>query len=147
MSEMLALEDLKEMSEAEVKEHIATGYGHGRGGGFDSDGISDADTVTARDTLAGFDVLVAYESVGDYGCDSSSWFLLRERGTGKLVEFSGSHCSCFGFEGQFDPEETTLDYLSSDKFYVGIGGYDEKGPENEAAIKNHIANLAVQAAV
>jgi hypothetical protein len=71
-----------------------------------------------------FEVLVAYQSVGDYGCDSSAWFLLREKSTGRLFEACGSHCSCYGFEGQFEPEQTTVTYLKSDKFSFGLGGYD-----------------------
>lgn len=31
---------------------------------------------------------------------------------GKLYEAQGSHCSCFGLEGQFEPEETTLAALA-----------------------------------
>lgn len=27
---------------------------------------------------------------------------------GKFYEVHGSHCSCYGLEGQFEPEETTL---------------------------------------
>lgn len=30
---------------------------------------------------------------------------------GKLYEVNGSHCSCFGLENQWDPEETTWEVL------------------------------------
>ena len=33
-------------------------------------------------------------------------FVLFEQ-DGKLYEVNGSHCSCYGLEGQWDPEETT----------------------------------------
>jgi hypothetical protein len=77
-----------------------------------------------RAVLDRFEVLVAYQSVGNWGCDSSAWFLLREKSTGRLFEACGSHCSCYGFEGQFEPEQTTVTYLKSDKFSFGLGGYD-----------------------
>lgn len=34
-------------------------------------------------------------------------FVLFER-NGKLYEVNGSHCSCFGFEDQWDPEEASI---------------------------------------
>ena len=32
---------------------------------------------------------------------------------GKLYETQGSHCSCYGLEGQFEPEETTVEALAA----------------------------------
>lgn len=32
---------------------------------------------------------------------------------GKLYESHGSHCSCYGLEGQFEPEETSVQVLAS----------------------------------
>lgn len=34
-------------------------------------------------------------------------FVLFER-DGKLYEVNGSHCSCYGLEGQWEPEETSV---------------------------------------
>lgn len=55
------------------------------------------------------DVNVLFAS---YGCANYSGdaFVLFER-DGKLYEVNGSHCSCYGLEGQFEPEETNLEYL------------------------------------
>ena len=83
--------------------------------------------------LAGMEILIAYESVGSWGCDSSGFFLLRKGR--KLFEVHGSHCSCYGFEDQFNPEPTTRTYLRSDKFGMSTGGYDDNGPANLAAVK------------
>ena len=44
------------------------------------------------------------------GCYDGSAFVLFERG-GKLYEVNGGHCSCYGLEDQWDPEETTVDAL------------------------------------
>lgn len=56
------------------------------------------------DDLRGVRILLAsYESEG-YECTA---FVLFER-DGKLYEVNGFHCSCYGFEGQWTPEETTV---------------------------------------
>lgn len=34
------------------------------------------------------------------------------RSEGKLYEVNGSHCSCYGLEGQWDPEETNYKSLA-----------------------------------
>lgn len=65
-----------------------------------------------KSALDGFEVIVAFES--DDGYSASNWFLLRK--SRKLFENHASHCSCYGFEGQWKPEPTTCAYLKSDKF-------------------------------
>lgn len=47
-------------------------------------------------------VHIAWYGCGSYNGDS---FVIFEH-NGKLFEASGSHCSCYGLEGQWDPEET-----------------------------------------
>lgn len=121
---MLALEDLKAMTkQKEVKAHMA--------GAYDID----------PSVLKGFTVLVAYESVGSWGCDSSNYFLLRDRTTKKLWENSGSHCSCNGFEQQWEPQEVELSYLKSEQFYVSTGGYDSDRDGNRQTIKEFVHKL------
>ncbi len=88
-----------------------------------------------------FAVLIAYISVGDWGCDSSAWFLLRDRKTKQLYEVHGSHCSCYGFEDQWEPEETDKKYLKSEHFHLYTGGYDGAGDENETKTKEFLTNL------
>ena len=77
-----------------------------------------------KDVLQGFSY--GYESIDDdmkeynnikillawYGSESydGSAFVLFER-DGKLYEVNGSHCSCYGLEGQWDPEETSVEEL------------------------------------
>lgn len=47
----------------------------------------------------------------------------------KLYEVNGSHCSCYGLEGQWDPEVTTVEALRHrvEKGTLGyfLGGYDQ----------------------
>jgi hypothetical protein len=69
--------------------------------GMKSDfGISDAD-------LQGVNILLASYTYRDYEGDA---FVLFEKG-GQLYEVNGGHCSCYGLEGQWEPEETTKESL------------------------------------
>lgn len=128
---MLALADLKDLAEQEVKDHVATQYGQAPCGEKD---------LRIQKELEDFEILIAYESVGSHGCDSSSWFLLK-RNDGELFEFSGSHCSCYGFEEQYDLESTSVEYLKSDRFRFYTGGYDDESEENKKAIHDYIDSL------
>lgn len=120
---MLALEDMKNMTEEQVKEHLANEYAP-MGAGADCAYPSNADKAVVLSLLKDYTILVAYESVGDYGCDSSSFFLLRKKKTKELFIIQGSHCSCYGFEGQFDLEPTTVGVLKKMDFKYFLGGYD-----------------------
>lgn len=115
----LFLEDLAGLTEDEVKAHIKDSYAY-------------------NGDLSKYKILIAYESVGSWGCDSSSWFLLLDIYSGKLYETHGSHCSCYGFEDQFNPEETTLEYLKSDKFYLSTGGYDNDSDTNKVLVRKFL---------
>lgn len=119
----LFLEDLKGHTQAEVKAHLIKEYG------------------ATKEDMKRFRIEIAYESVGAWGCDSSSFFLLREKSTGDLYEVHGSHCSCFGFEDQFEPEKTTLQYLKSDKFHFTTGGYDYDRDESLKSVASFIKRM------
>jgi len=121
----LFLADLDGMTEIGIKQHLVSEY------------------ETDMSLVECFDILVAYESVGSWGCDSSSYFLLRRKDNNELFEVRGSHCSCHGFEGQFELEETTIDYLQSDKFYMGVGGYDDFAEDNTRKVKEYMQTLTV----
>lgn len=60
-----------------------------------------------------FEVLKSYETINilfaSYGTDNYSGeaFVLFEK-EGKLYEVNASHCSCFGLEHQWSPEETNI---------------------------------------
>lgn len=58
-------------------------------------------------------VLLNYYEYEDY---SGTGMVLYEKG-GKLFEVNGGHCSCNGLEGQWSPEETTLEALYMRKPY------------------------------
>lgn len=99
----LFLADLDQMTDTEVRRHIIRQY---------EAGLSEVEA---------YDILVAYEEQEGY--ESSSFFLLQRRADGVFFENHASHCSCYGYEGRFTPEETTLEYLKSDKFSSGIYAY------------------------
>lgn len=119
----LFLADLEGLTNEQVQSHIVSDY------------------ESSSSFVKKYSILIAYESVGSWGCDSSSYFLLVENKTGKLFEVHGSHCSCYGFEGQFVPEETALEYLKSDKFYFYTGGYDDYSDSNKQKVKEYIGKM------
>jgi hypothetical protein len=144
---MLAIEDLLGKTEAEVKQHIADQY---------AEQPYDAESAkVVYDQLDKLDVLIAYESVGSWGCDSTSFFVFRNKENGTLYEMHGSHCSCYGFEGQFKLEETTIEALKSrvenarsrdqdeedEHSIFCVGGYDNDATNNARAVNNYINSL------
>ena len=54
-------------------------------------------------------ILFAYYSYEDYSGDA---FVLFEQ-DGLLYEVNGSHCSCYGLEGQWEPEEVCLEEMNN----------------------------------
>lgn len=63
--------------------------------GIDESGLKDSEVIAAA---------YVHES---YEGDS---YVLFKR-DGKLYEVEGGHCSCYGLEGQWEPEETTAEAL------------------------------------
>lgn len=82
--------------------------------------------------LKGARIIIAWYGDGDY---SGAAFVLFRR-DGKLYEVYGSHCSCYGLEGQWDPEETSRAAL---KHHANTGymfsGFDEGNAALEAVLK------------
>ena len=54
-------------------------------------------------------ILLAWYGYGSY---DGSAFVLFEC-DGKLYEVNGGHCSCYGLEGQWSPEETSVEALKA----------------------------------
>jgi len=65
-------------------------------------------------------ILFASYTYEDYSGDA---FVLFEK-NGKLYEVNGGHCSCYGLEGQWEPEETTLEAIEH-RLTKGTLGNDE----------------------
>lgn len=81
-------------------------------------------------------VLMAWYGQGDY---EGGAFVLFEA-DGKLYEVHGSHCSCYGLEGQWDPEETNVEALT----HVLNEGYQfsyyDDGDAARAALEQFLVN-------
>lgn len=73
----------------------------------------------------GGEILFAWYGYGDY---DGSAFVLFER-DGRLYEVNGGHCSCFGLEGQWEPEETSVEVLMHriNNGRLGDDGYSSGG--------------------
>lgn len=72
----------------------------------DFSGINDvaSDFSEPMDTFKGVEILLASYSTGNWSGDAFVLF----RKDGELFEVNGSHCSCYGLEGQWEPEPTTV---------------------------------------
>lgn len=81
----------------------------------------------------GVDIILAWYKDEDYSGDA---FVLFER-DGRLYEVHGGHCSCYGLEGQWEPEETSLVALARALTVSKLGtGYRD---DNEFAAELRMA--------
>ena len=122
----LFLEDLSGFTQKVIKEHLISAY------------------EINKEALENKRIILAYESVGSWGCDSSAYTLFKDDITGKLYENHASHCSCYGFENQWEPEEVTPEYLvhkvtNGNLFWTG--GYDGNSEANIESVKKFILDM------
>lgn len=82
----------------------------------DYDYSKDDDAQVSID-LDDCNILFAWYGHGSY---DGSAFVLFNRGT-QLYEVNGGHCSCYGLEGQWDPEETSVEALEHRIREGGLG--------------------------
>ena len=145
---MIALADLSSFSESEIIEHLVNNYSRTTDSSndeyynyaYESD-INELYKEESSKKLDGMSVIPAYESVADSGEYAESFFLLKRNYDGALFEVHGSHCSCYGFEGQLDLEETNsaaLKYRAINGHL--LGGFDEF-EKDEDIIKDYILSL------
>jgi hypothetical protein len=59
------------------------------------------------------EIIIGFYEVAGY--EGNAWVLYEKSGT--LYEVNAQHCSCFGLEGQWEPEETSLAQLAMKNFY------------------------------
>ncbi len=73
--------------------------------------------------MTGVEVLLA--SYGTPAYEGYAFVLFRKDGV--LYEVNASHCSCYGLEGQWSPEETTIESLRHrlDSGHLGSDDYSE----------------------
>jgi len=89
------------------------------------------DFSISKSDLKGFRVMYAvYETPGYEG---TAWVLLKKGN--EYYEVNASHCSCYGLENQWSPEETTLKTLGQRGFY---GSTDIQAYIKELQERNHV---------
>ena len=135
---MIALADLSSFSESEIIQHLVNNYS--RTADSSDDKYYNHEDESSK-KLDGMSAILAYESVADSGEYAESFFLLKRNYDGALFEVHGSHCSCYGFEGQLDLEETNsvaLKYRAINGHL--LGGFDEF-EKDEEIIKDYILSL------
>ena len=73
--------------------------------------------------LEGVEIVLA--SYGTPSYEGYAFVLFKK--DGKLYEVNASHCSCYGLEGQWEPERTSVEDLlyRVEKGRLGVGDYDE----------------------
>ena len=86
-----------------------------------------ADFEIGDDALLGVEILLASYTYEDYSGDA---FVLFSR-DGKLWEVNGSHCSCYGLEGQWEPEETSVESIER---RISTGRFDNIRQELAAVL-------------
>lgn len=118
--DVLALADFGGMSEEQIKAKVA-------------------DDFACPGALDDADVIVAYMHEGSWGCDSDAFVVFRR--AGELYEAHGSHCSCHGFEGQWEPEVVpdVAAIIQRQDWALAGGGYDDDRAENAAKIRAALA--------
>lgn len=93
--------------------------------------------------LDGAEIILAYYSYEDYS--GEAFVLFRQ--VGHYYEVNASHCSCFGLEGQWNPEQTTLEAIVHRLEHGDLGRHyswrsDEKGANKFAEeLEEAIINL------
>jgi hypothetical protein len=88
-----------------------------------SEGYDEPD-LSVQQEIKNCNILFAWYGYGDY---DGSTFVLFAR-DGKLYEVNGGHCSCYGLEGQWDPEETSVEALRH-RIHNGSLGQDTYSDE------------------
>lgn len=79
-------------------------------------------------------VHLAWYGYGSY-CGSSLVVFEKD---GKLYEVNGSHCSCNGLEGQWEPEETSWDALAMRNLSSECDGIEAAGEILQAVVEAHL---------
>lgn len=73
------------------------------------------------------DVNILFASYGCANYSGDAWVLFEQKG--KLYEVNGGHCSCYGLEGQWEPEEVLLSELEH-RLLNGSFGEDDWSDNN-----------------
>jgi hypothetical protein len=81
-------------------------------------------------------VKILFASYGEDNYSGEAWVLFEENG--KLYEVNGSHCSCYGLEGQWEPEETSIEELDHRLLNGTFGEDDYSGNDFKNELKEFL---------
>lgn len=70
---------------------------------------------------------ILFASYGNANYSGDAWVLFENEG--KLYEVNGGHCSCYGLENQWEPEEVALEELKN-RLVNGTFGEDNYAENN-----------------
>ena len=101
-------------------------------GGFDCR----EDVENNFEVKLGDDIHILYAEYDNSDYSGSAFVVFMQNG--KLFEVNGSHCSCYGLEGQWDPEATTWASL---KYTMDNGRkFDHTDPEFKALVLRSVVH-------
>jgi hypothetical protein len=105
------------------KEKIKQDFGYVYTDGFDSvkEAILKQEIIELIKKIDNINILFASYYYRNY--HGEAWILFEENK--ELFEINASHCSCFGLEGQFDPEKVILKELKN-RLEKGTFGKDDE---------------------
>lgn len=73
--------------------------------------------VEDKGNLSKYEFLVAQVNEDSY--DGWSYFLVKNQETSEFFEVNASHCSCMGYEDQWQPKIASRVYLQSEQYMPG----------------------------
>lgn len=82
------------------------------------------------------DINILFASYGYENYSGDAWVLYEQNG--KLYEVDGSHCSCYGLENQWSPEEVTLPELEYRLINGSFGDDDYSGSDFKKELKEFL---------
>ncbi len=84
---------------------------------------------------AGREVLIAVYEYEDYQGDA--FVLFHDHNDNRFYEVNASHCSCYGLEDQWRPEEVSFEEIVKRPVYIG---YDEN--EQQEMVRSALVQIA-----
>ena len=90
----------------------------------------------SEDALDGCNILFAAYRYEDY---SGSALVIYSK-DGKLYEVNGSHCSCYGLEDQWQPEETSIEALK-------MRDYSEYSTDLQKGLERFLVDMIAEEAI
>lgn len=120
---MLALGDFAGLSQTEIKSKIMM------------------DFEITEEVLDQYQLEIVYMSEENY--EGHAFLFMRHKEDQKWYEVQGWHCSCFGFEAQFQPDETMLECILIRKGITDScpADDDESPSKDDKLIYSHIRQL------